>query len=58
MKPNLDPRACVTVSCSYFGAAVPALLNALTFIGFTILAIILGGQTLASVRDDKSLSSS
>lgn len=37
----------------FYLAAVPAILNAATMMGFMILNCILGGETLASVSDGK-----
>lgn len=45
-------------SFGYYGAIVPALLNALTLVGFAILSVILAGQTLASARSDGDISRS
>ena len=36
-------------SFGYYGSILPSLLNLVTFMGFLILNLILGGETLAAV---------
>jgi purine-cytosine permease-like protein len=36
-------------SFGYYGSIIPSLLNLVTFMGFLILNLILGGETLAAV---------
>lgn len=36
-------------SFGYYGSIIPSVLNLITFMGFLILNLILGGQTLAAV---------
>ncbi|PPQ71506.1 hypothetical protein CVT24_006470 [Panaeolus cyanescens] len=43
----------LSVRDSYWGAMVPCLLNFVMLIGFGTLTSVLGGQTLASVSDDR-----
>jgi purine-cytosine permease-like protein len=36
-------------SFGYYGSIIPSILNLVTFMGFLILNLILGGETLAAV---------
>jgi purine-cytosine permease-like protein len=36
-------------SFGFYGSIIPSLLNLVTFMGFLILNLILGGETLAAV---------
>ncbi|KAG8884245.1 hypothetical protein FRB97_004750 [Tulasnella sp. 331] len=53
--PKLGMRQMVQsrYSWGYFGAIVPATLNAATMMGFMILNCVLGGETLASVSNGR-----
>jgi len=43
-------------SFGYYGSIIPTLLNLITFMGFLILNLILGGETLAAVSGPDGLS--
>lgn len=49
--PRLGMRQMIVArySFGYYGSIIPSLLNMITFMGFLILNLILGGETLAAV---------